>query len=73
MGTVLEIAKIVTVLWLHRNWKQSAKILKFYFCSAVLILMGITSLGIFGYLSFLIFMILSLSPKALDSEWPKIM
>ena len=51
MGTVLEIAKIVTVLWLHRNWKQSAKILKFYFCSAVLILMGITSLGIFGYLS----------------------
>ncbi len=51
MGCALEVAKIVTVLWLHRNWKIAKFSLKFYFCFAVFVLMGITSLGIFGYLS----------------------
>lgn len=51
MGCALEVAKIVTVLWLHRNWKLAKFSLKFYFCFAVFVLMGITSLGIFGYLS----------------------
>lgn len=51
MGCALEVAKIVTVLWLHRNWRIAKFSLKFYFCFAVFVLMGITSLGIFGYLS----------------------
>lgn len=51
MGCALEVAKIVTVLWLHRNWSIAKWSLKFYFCFAVLVLMGITSLGIFGFLS----------------------
>ena len=51
MGIVLEIAKIVTILWLHRNWKTASVMLKLYFSFAVLVLMGITSLGIFGFLS----------------------
>ncbi len=51
MGCALEVAKIVTVLWLHRNWGTAKWSLKFYFCFAVFILMGITSLGIFGFLS----------------------
>lgn len=51
MGCALEVAKIVTVLWLHRNWVKAKWSLKFYFCFAVFVLMGITSLGIFGFLS----------------------
>jgi hypothetical protein len=51
MGIVLEIGKIITVLWLHRNWKKTSLLIKGYFCFAVLVLMGITSLGIFGFLS----------------------
>lgn len=51
MGIVLEIGKIVTVLWLHRNWSKTRFLIKSYFCFAVVVLMGITSLGIFGFLS----------------------
>ena len=51
MGTVLEIGKIVTVLWLHKNWKSKVKLVKSYLCFSVVVLMGITSLGIFGFLS----------------------
>jgi len=51
MGSFLEIGKIVTVLWLHRNWKKSGIMLKAYFVFAIIVLMGITSLGIFGFLS----------------------
>jgi len=51
MGIALEIAKIVTVLWLHKNWAKSKFLMKLYFCFAVFVLMGITSLGIFGFLS----------------------
>ena len=51
MGSVLESAKLVTASWLYRNWKTSPGILKYYLTSAVAILMLITSMGIFGYLS----------------------
>lgn len=51
MGGSLEVAKLVTASWLYRNWTDAPKMLKWYFTSAVIILMFITSLGIFGYLS----------------------
>ena len=51
MGTSLEFAKLVAVSWLYRNWKEAPKVIKGYFIFAVLILMFITSLGTFGYLS----------------------
>jgi chromosome segregation ATPase len=51
MGGVLEIGKIVTAIWLHRNWKSSPFLVKTYLSFATLVLMGITSMGIFGFLS----------------------
>jgi hypothetical protein len=51
MGASLEVAKLVTVSWLYRNWTDAPKALKYYFTTAVMVLMLITSLGIFGYLS----------------------
>jgi len=51
MGTTLEVAKLVTAVWLHRYWSQAAWWLKYYLALAVLVLMFITSMGIFGYLS----------------------
>lgn len=51
MGAVLGIAKLVTVSWLFRNWINAPKLLKYYFIAAITILMFITSLGIFGFMS----------------------
>jgi hypothetical protein len=51
MGSSLEFAKVVTTSWLYRNWKKIPILLKTYLTIAVLILMLITSMGIFGYLS----------------------
>ena len=51
MGGVLEVGKLVTAVWLHRYWKQAAWWLKSYLSVAVVILMFITSMGIFGFLS----------------------
>jgi hypothetical protein len=51
MGTVLELGKIILVLWLHSNWSKTKLFLKIYLTSAVFILMLITSIGIFGFLS----------------------
>ncbi len=51
MGTALEIGKIVAAIWLHRNWKRAPFLIKSYLIFGVLILMGITSMGIFGFLS----------------------
>lgn len=51
MGASLEVAKLVTASWLYRNWSDSPRWMKYYFFVAVVILMIITSLGIFGYLS----------------------
>ena len=51
MGVVLELGKLVTASWLYHYWKKVPKILKTYLMSAVFILMFITSMGIFGFLS----------------------
>jgi len=51
MGGVLEAGKLVTASWLYRNWKQIPFLLKSYLTSAVVVLMFITSMGIFGFLS----------------------
>ena len=51
MGSVLEIAKLVTVSWLYNNWYVTVRIMRYYFLSAIVLLMVITSMGIFGYLS----------------------
>ena len=51
MGVVLEIGKLVVASWTFQNWKTSPLSLKTYFILAVVILMLITSLGIFGFLS----------------------
>jgi len=52
MAGALELAKMMAASFLHRNWKQLHLVMKFYLSCAVGILMCITSLGIFGYLSF---------------------
>ena len=51
MGVVLELGKLVTASWLYHYWKKVPKLLKTYLISAVVILMFITSMGIFGFLS----------------------
>ena len=51
MGGTLEIAKLVTAVWLHRYWKQATWWLRTYLATAVFVLMLITSMGIFGFLS----------------------
>ena len=51
MGSVLEFAKLVTASWLYRNWKTAPILLRGYLTAAVLILMLITSMGIFGFLA----------------------
>jgi hypothetical protein len=51
MGGVLEISKLVTAVWLHRYWRQATWWLKTYLSTAVIVLMLITSMGIFGFLS----------------------
>jgi hypothetical protein len=51
MGTVLEIAKLVTVSWLYNNWNVTMRAMRYYFVIAIVFLMLITSMGIFGFLS----------------------
>lgn len=51
MAGALELGKVVATSYLYRYWTQTARWLKVYMVTAVLILMAITSLGIFGYLS----------------------
>ena len=51
MGVVLELGKLVTASWLYHYWKRVPKLLKGYLISAVVVLMFITSMGIFGFLS----------------------
>lgn len=50
-ATALEVGKIVAALWLHHNWGYKAPALKAYLIIAVVALMGLTSMGIFGTLS----------------------
>ena len=51
MGSVLEVAKLVTVSWLYNNWAETNRLMRYYFSIAIVLLMLITSMGIFGYLS----------------------
>jgi len=51
MGAALEIGKIVAAIWLHKNWNTAPTTLRVYLFGAIVVLMGITSMGIFGFLS----------------------
>ena len=51
MGTTLEAAKLVAASWVFRTWRQAPKLLVAYLTTGVLLLMLITDIGIFGYLS----------------------
>ena len=51
MGTVLEVSKLVATVWVKQNWEIAPKLLKGYLLVAIIILMFITSMGIFGFLS----------------------
>ena len=51
MGTVLEVGKIVTTVWLHVHWHKVGWVIRYYLSTAVIVLMFITSMGIFGFLS----------------------
>ena len=51
MGSALEVGKLVCASWLKANWEQAPRFMKYYMISAVMVLMLITSMGIFGFLS----------------------
>jgi hypothetical protein len=51
MGSALEFSKLVTASWLYRNWRTVPVLLKTYLTISVVILMLITSMGIFGFLA----------------------
>ena len=51
MGVSLELAKLVATVWVKQNWAIAPRLLKGYLVGAVIVLMVITSLGIFGFLS----------------------
>jgi hypothetical protein len=51
MGTILEAAKLVVTVWLHEYWREVKLTMKIYLVPAVFVLMVITSMGIFGFLS----------------------
>ena len=51
MGAALELGKITATVWLHKYWHRAALQFKLYLIPAIVILMMITSLGIFGFLS----------------------
>jgi hypothetical protein len=51
MGAVLEVGKLVTASWLYQNWNTSHRLLRGYLTASVVVLMFITSMGIFGFLS----------------------
>ncbi|TAF36598.1 MAG: hypothetical protein EAZ66_07535, partial [Alphaproteobacteria bacterium] len=51
MGTTLELSKLVAASWLKAYWTEIPRAMKFYMSTAVVVLMVITSMGIFGFLS----------------------
>jgi post-segregation antitoxin (ccd killing protein) len=51
LGSSLEVGKIVSTLWLHKYWHRAEMQYKVYLCTAVAILMLLTSMGVFGFLS----------------------
>ena len=51
MGSALEVGKLVCASWLKQNWERAPRFMKYYMTTAVVVLMLITSMGIFGFLS----------------------
>lgn len=51
MGSILEVAKVTVTIWLHEYWSQCKLAMKAYLSTAVFVLMVLTSMGIFGFLS----------------------
>lgn len=51
MGCALEIGKVITTVWLRKNWNQTGTFIKTYLSVSIIVLMLITSMGIFGFLS----------------------
>ena len=51
MGATLEAGKIVSTVWLHNNWKRASVAFKLYLIPAIVVLMFLTSVGVFGLLS----------------------
>jgi hypothetical protein len=51
MGSALEVAKLVCASWLKENWEKAPRLMKVYMTTAVIVLMLVTSMGIFGFLS----------------------
>jgi hypothetical protein len=51
MGVALETSKLIATIWLKWNWRRAPRMIKIYLISAIAVLMLITSMGIFGYLS----------------------
>ena len=51
MGGTLEVAKLVCASWVYNNWHVAPRVMKVYLSAAVIMLMFITSMGIFGFLS----------------------
>ena len=51
MGSALEVGKLVCASWLKANWERAPRFMKYYMTIAVVVLMLITSMGIFGFLS----------------------
>ena len=51
MASTLEAGKVVAASWLYRNWDTAPRFIKYYLTVAVVVLMFITSMGIFGFLS----------------------
>lgn len=51
MAGALEVGKLVSASWVYRNWKRAPFLLKSYLTIATVVLMFITSMGIFGFLS----------------------
>lgn len=51
MGASLEFAKITATVWLYTWWKKSSRLLRYYLIFAIVILILVSSIGIYGYLA----------------------
>jgi hypothetical protein len=67
MAAALELGKIVSISFLYQYWKEIPKTLKYYLSVAAIILMVITSAGIYGYLSSA-YAKVSATPLALNAD-----
>ena len=51
MGVALEVSKLIATVWLKLNWTRAPIFIRSYLLAAIAVLMVITSMGIFGFLS----------------------